>query len=472
VSVRVGQSLSRWAPAVDTVPVRFRIFDLHYGHTMHSTYPASLVTVSLLATFHAACSGMPQERDDWHSVFDGESLEGWVTSGGRYDGNASWSVEDGAIKGVEGPGHAGGLLYTAREYRNFEIELDANITYPFDSGIFCRMAPEGRGAQVTLDYRPGGEVGGIYSDGWYYHNPAGSPLYVRGAWNHFRVRCVGEPMHITVWMNGDLLTDYRIPEDSGGFAPTGKIGLQVHGSRDDPAGSNVRFKNLRVRELSSEAGTYFTAAEDGILALSEEGERAGWRSLFNGRDLTGWEAADQGTGFRVEAGVICFDAAGNSPELRTLDDYTDFHLRLDFKTERLANSGLFLRAARDGSNPAYSGCEIQILDDFNWEQETGTTLTDWQFTGSLYGAVAPAVKDALRPLGEWNTYEVNYRGSHLVTVLNGRTLYDVDTHALDVQPPFAERAAAGFIGLQRHAPAGEIEGPSYAWFRNLFIRPL
>jgi len=439
---------------------------------MHSTFSASILGVSILAALTAACSGTGRGNDEWLSIFDGESLDGWVTTGGRYDGNASWSVEDGVITGVEGPGHAGGLLYTAGEYKNFEIELDVNITYPFDSGIFCRMAPEARGAQVTLDYRPGGEVGGIYSDGWFYHNPAGSELFVRDAWNHFRVRCVGEPMHITVWMNGELLTDYRIPEDSGSFAPTGKIGLQVHGSRDDPPGSKVQFKNLRIKELASDSGSYFTEAEGGVLSLTEEGEGVGWRSLFNGVDLSGWAAAEPGTGFRVSEGVMCFDAAGQSPELRTTQDYTDFHLRLDFKIQRLANSGLFLRAARDGSNPAYSGCEVQILDDFNWEEETDTTLEDWQFTGSLYGAVAPQTKDALRPLGEWNTYEVTYRGARLVTVLNGKTLYDVDTHALDVEPSFAERAASGFIGLQRHAPAGEVEGQSYAWFRNLFIRPL
>ncbi|MDH3591348.1 MAG: DUF1080 domain-containing protein, partial [Planctomycetota bacterium] len=146
-----------------------------------------------------------------------------------------------------------------------------------------------------------------------------------------------------------------------------------------------------------------------------------------------------------------------------------FHLRLDFKISLMANSGLFLRAKRDGSNPAYSGCEIQILDDFNWEKTTRSKLKEWQFTGSLYGAVAPKHK-ALKPLGEWNRYEVHYLGSRIQTVLNGRILYDVDTHKLDVKPPFADRALAGFIGLQRHAPK-HVEGEAYAWFRNVFVRP-
>ena len=99
-----------------------------------------------------------------------------------------------------------------------------------------------------------------------------------------------------------------------------------------------------------------------------------------------------------------------------------------------------LRAARDGSNPAYSGCEVQILDDFNWETRTNSTLQPYQFTGGLYGAHPPGVKNALRPLGEWNTYQIHYAGSRIQTVLNGHVLYDVDTHTLEgAKPPFAER---------------------------------
>jgi hypothetical protein len=84
-------------------------------------------------------------------LFDGQSLRGWVTRGGRYDGNARWSVEDGCIVGRQGPGGEGGLLYTEKRYTSFEFSLEVKLDYPFDSGVFLRMAPEGKGAQVTLD---------------------------------------------------------------------------------------------------------------------------------------------------------------------------------------------------------------------------------------------------------------------------------------------------------------------------------
>ena len=74
-------------------------------------------------------------------------------------------------------------------------------------------------------------------------------------------------------------------------------------------------------------------------------------------------------------------------------------------------------------------------------------------------------------MGEWNTFEVLYRGTRLAVALNGRTLYDVDTHGLEADPPFAERAPTGFIGLQRHASPGE-EGDVMIRFRNVFVQPL
>lgn len=433
--------------------------------------PTSIQLVSVLSLLGVLSAFAAGDDGEWVTIFDGESLDGWVTEGGRYDGDADWSIEAGALTGREGSGGSGGLIYTAKKYRNFELELDTTITYPFDSGIFVRMTPDKRGAQVTIDYRPGGEVGGIYSDGWFFHNPDGAAKFTRDEWNHFKVRCVGEPMHLTVWMNGDLLTDYRFPEESGAFAQAGLIGLQVHGSPGAPEGSNVKFKHIRVRELPADAGTYFESDEAGLAALTDEARAIGWTALFDGESLAGWEAAGGGTGFRAQDGVMQFLVAGDSPYIMTAKDYRDFHLRLDFKIARMANSGLFLRADRKGGDPAYSGCEIQILDDFNWETVTDSKLAPYQFTGGLYGSVPPGVKDALKPLGEWNTYDIVYQGRRICVALNGKVLYDVDTHEVPGEPKFADRVPAGFIGMQRHAP-GQVEGEAYAWFRNIFIREL
>ena len=111
--------------------------------------------------------------------------------------------------------------------------------------------------------------------------------------------------------------------------------------------------------------------------------------------------------------------------------------------------------------------EIQILDSYENE-----TYHDGQ-AGAIYKQTPPQA-NVTRPPGEWNTYDVVYRGTRLIAYLNGRLLHDVDTTALkpDQGEPFLNRAAAGSFGLQRHAPAGKAQGDSYAAFRNLFVREL
>lgn len=418
----------------------------------------------------------PPILDDTNSValFDGATLNGWTTHGGRYDGNARWTVEEGAMVGRQGPNQAGGLIYTSRPYENFVISFETWIDYPFDSGVFLRMVPPsvgGKGMQVTLDYREGGEVGGLYADGYVKHNEAGKARFQRDGWNEVTVRCKGSDMHVTAWLNGEPLVDYRMPAGTEGYAPSGLIGLQVHGGEHVPATQRAMFRNVRLRELPSYDSALFTCDDQGQLTPTEAATAAGWTALFNGKDLDGWDPRPSAEGYHVERGELVLPHSGGSGEIRTTKEYEDFELRLDFKISEMCNSGLFLRAAPEG-NPAYSGCEIQILDDFNWEAVTKSELAPYQFTGGLYGAVPPGVPGALRPLGEWNTYEVRYVGTQIAVKLNGQLLYDVDTHALaDAKPPFAERAPRGFIGLQRHAPARELE-TDYAWFRNLYVREL
>lgn len=407
-------------------------------------------------------------------LFDGESLDGWVTKGGRYDGTARWTVEEGAIVGRQGERKSGGLIYTGRAYENFIVSFDTWIDYPFDSGVFLRMVPRGggKGAQVTIDYREGGEVGGIYADGYLQHNTEGKARFERDAWNHMVVRCTGADMHLTAWLNGELLTDFVMPEGTPGYAAKGLIGLQVHGGADTPESQRAQFKNIKLRELPSFDAKLYSCDDLGRLTPTKQAAKDGIRPLFNGRDLDGWDPKPSAQAYAVRDGMLVFPMAGGGGEIRTEELFRDFELRLDFRISMLTNSGLFLRANPKEGNPAYSGCEIQILDDFNWERETNSKLKPYQFTGGLYGSVAPGVKDALRPLGDWNTYEVRYVGSQLAVKLNGELLYDVDTHEVPGNPPFAERVAEGFIGLQRHSPGGAQSGDEYAWFRNVFVREL
>jgi hypothetical protein len=279
------------------------------------------------------------------------------------------------------------------------------------------------------------------------------------------------------------ITDYTIPAaELASFAPRGRIGLQVHGGEKGAGDDRARFRNLRLRELPRARAAFHPASiqrdASGNLQLTPHGRADGWTVLFDGKDLRAFEPVTEPDGFAVRDGLLCLLAKGTTENLKSREDYQDFALRLDFRIAKLANSGVFLRASRTEPHAAMSGREVQILDDFHWEAVTKTKLKPWQFTGSLYGAVAPRVTDALRPIGEWNTFEILLHGTAMVTRLNGQELYEVDTAKLTPEQgkPFTERAPTGWIGLQRHAPAqagGEGEaGEVYAWFRNVFVKRL
>ena len=421
----------------------------------------------------ALCAGcLDVGKIEGEALFDGKTLNGWVTRGGHYDGDAQWTVEDGVLTGRQGPNGEGGLIYTEKEYSDASFECEFKIEEPMDSGIFLDMVPGLRGVQVTIDTPQGGELGGIYSDGWLQHNPDGWKHFKKGEWNkleiwHFHAMR-DDQRTIDAWLNGEHLVHYAAPRDPKVFAQAGHIGLQVHGGQGMDPTTKVQFRNIRILAKPLDDAHPFTGSAS-ALQLTDDAKLLGWRPLFDGKSLDGWEMHGDPTGAVAQEGNILITGGGG--ELATKEDFKDFELYLEFQTSEMANSGVFLRAARDGSNPAYSGCEIQVLDDFNWERVSNSKLEPWQFCGSLYHAQPPKAK-ALKPIGEWNSYRILCSGSRIRTVLNGVELYDVDTHALPLaDPPFEKRAKTGFIGLQRHGGASE-QDKSWVRYRNLFVRPL
>ena len=186
----------------------------------------------------------------------------------------------------------------------------------------------------------------------------------------------------------------------------------------------------------------------------------GFTALFNGKDLSGWKATGKKEVWGAEKGVIYVQGGGGG-WLMTEKEYGDFELRLEYKMSKGANSGVGLRAPFRG-DPAYSGMEIQLIDDENWPGK----LQSWQHTGSIYHVV-PAAKVANRPIGEWNKMRIVAKGPHIRIEQNGATL--VDANLSDYVKEHAKRhpgilRKAGHIGLQSYNTRVE--------FRNLYVKPL
>ena len=165
-------------------------------------------------------------------------------------------------------------------------------------------------------------------------------------------------------------------------------------------------------------------------ASCPHGRDDGYRPIFNGRDLSGWTGATHL--FYVEDGELVFrEGEKNYGNLFSEKELADFSARFQFKLVPNGNNGFAIRAGREcrgGGAPvggnrvlgdaAYNGMEIQILDDTGSLKQKNKA---WQYCGSIYGVVA-AQKGHLRPVGEWNDYEITAVGENVTDVLNGVTI--------------------------------------------------
>jgi hypothetical protein len=205
--------------------------------------------------------------------------------------------------------------------------------------------------------------------------------------------------------------------------------------------------------------TKLWAAMTVLTAISSaRADEAGFVPLFNGRDLAGWSgaAADASTSWKVEDGlIVCTGHEGTW--LRSEREYSDFNLQFEYKLLPGGNSGIYLRVDADGAHrDDGTGLEVQILDD---AAERYQGIEPGQYCGSVY-KIAPAREHVSRPAGEWNSMEINCRGTAYRVTHNGVVV--VDTSA-EQHPELARRRQHGYLGLQNHREE--------VWFRNLRIGP-
>jgi len=177
--------------------------------------------------------------------------------------------------------------------------------------------------------------------------------------------------------------------------------------------------------------------------------------------LVGWQQiGGQGGAWRIQDGVLSVEGE-NGGWLATHRQYGDFALFLEFRVPPGGNSGVFIRAPLEG-DPAYTGLEIQIVDDY---AERQSPLESWQYTGSIYGVQAPSDRVS-KKAGQWQTMVIVARGARIQVGLNGTKIVDADltnyAHLANTHPGLAR--TGGYIGLQSHGSRVE--------FRNVRIREL
>lgn len=190
------------------------------------------------------------------SIFNHANIAGWHVSMTSHHGDTTeWRIAEGALTGRQRPAGNGGLLLTDDRYQDFEVHLEIKPDYGCDGGLFLRSNGNGQAYQVMLDYRDGGNIGGVYgerlqgvkttnSEGW-------EAVWRKNDWNELRVRMEGEAPRITVWLNGTKITEFQdTANHAAGGARDGMIGVQVHGGASWVDGGFHRFRNIAVKKLN------------------------------------------------------------------------------------------------------------------------------------------------------------------------------------------------------------------------------
>lgn len=187
--------------------------------------------------------------EGWVTLFNGKDLTGWS----QKNGTATYRVENGTIVGKTAEGSPNSFMCTTRDYGNFELTFEVNDDPGLNSGVQIRSLSKadfnnGRvhGPQVEIECAPG-ESGYIYSEGtgrgWITKQQPVKDGYQNGKWNRFVVRANGD--RIQTWVNGVPIADIVDTESS----KSGFIGLQVHGIKRNLGPFEVRWRDIRVREL-------------------------------------------------------------------------------------------------------------------------------------------------------------------------------------------------------------------------------
>lgn len=201
--------------------------------------------------------------------------------------------------------------------------------------------------------------------------------------------------------------------------------------------------------------------------LTEQEQKDGWKRLFNGKDLNGWTIMGDPDSWSVEDGTLYCKGKGGGM-IYADGIYKNFELKLDFKLTPKANSGVFFRVW-DKNDPVQTGIEVQILDSYGVEKPSRHDC------GAIYDIQAPS-ENAVKPPGEWNSYHILCKDTHLTVYLNGKKVNEVDLSKWtepyrnpDGTPnkfkyPYKQMTRPGYIALQNHG--------NPLWFRNIKVKPL
>ncbi|MCA9051441.1 MAG: DUF1080 domain-containing protein, partial [Planctomycetaceae bacterium] len=202
------------------------------------------------------------------NLYNGSDLSGWT----QRNGTAAYRADGDCIVGTTAEGSPNSFLCSDKLYGNFELKFDVKVDSALNSGVQIRSqshggTPEGRVNGPQVEISTDGMAAYVYGEaagGWMTpdEDRKAHDYFKADEWNSYHIVAFGD--RIQTWLNGHPVSDLTHPEKFQSH-PKGFIGLQVHGIPAGQGPYEVRWKNLKLRDLSE------------------------FKSLYNGKDLTGWK---------------------------------------------------------------------------------------------------------------------------------------------------------------------------------------
>jgi len=178
--------------------------------------------------------------------------------------------------------------------------------------------------------------------------------------------------------------------------------------------------------------------------------------LLKRSSLAGWTLTDPDrvNGWSVKKGVLSNNSEQHEGEehirygnLRTVQEFEDFNLKLEVNVGQNQNSGVYLRGVY----------EIQVFDSYGKE-------LDPHNMGAVYSRITPSQAAEKAP-GKWQTMDITLLDRHVTVILNGKNIIDnAPLLGCTGGALWADEFRPGPIFLQ-----GDHTGVKY---RNVVLRPI
>ncbi len=193
----------------------------------------------------------------------------------------------------------------------------------------------------------------------------------------------------------------------------------------------------------------------GALLCAQSEEFGAWKSLFNGKDVSGWvNVRDANAGKAPERWLVEDGALTNKSDgvddICSVEEFENYELELEYKVPPNGNSGIYLRGA----------IEVQILDSKGRTANLGAGDV-----GGIYGGAPPRANP--QRAGEWNTFLIKHVGYRIMVYHNG-VLVQNNLFRAENTPGCHEK----YVGTPRRGPLMFQGNHSKVWYRNIRIRPI